>query len=150
MTDDTPKRHVLHWPAEGVEHGELSGEVSSTDSTARTLATVGGVTVQFVQLLTVGAVSVVGYSWLRAAGVVTGGTALAGLTLTAAVLVVVDVALSRVVVSPTRLVSAVVAVLFVFPLVVAATLLDGDRSLPSTVTRRILDAHGNLLEAFLA
>lgn len=149
MTEDETPRHVLHWPAEGIEHGGLSDEETPTDGPARNLATLGGVAAQFVQLLLFGWLSVLGYDWLTAAGVITGGEPLAGIALTAGVVALVDVASSRLVGSPMRAVSAVVAVVAVSPLVIAATLLGGDRSLPRTVARGIVLAPQRLSGALL-
>jgi NADPH-dependent 2,4-dienoyl-CoA reductase/sulfur reductase-like enzyme len=146
--DEAPK-HVLHWPAEGIEHGESSGGGIPTEGPARSLAMLGGVTAQFVQLLLFGVVSILGYGWLVDAGVITGGTTLAGITLVAGVYAVVDVALDRLIVSPIQAVSAFVAIVVVLPLVVAATLLGGDRTLFSTVARGIVAAPKRLSGALL-
>ena len=147
-SNDTPK-HVLHWPTEGIEHGGPSDEDISTEGPARSLAMLGGVTAQFVQLLLFGLVSLLGYGWLVDAGVITGGTTLAGITLVAGVYAIVDVAFSRLIGSPTRAVSALVAIIVVFPLVIAAALLSGDRTLFQTVARGIIVAPRRLSGALL-
>jgi|APHM01.1.fsa_nt_gi hypothetical protein len=141
MTEsDSRSKRVIHWPAEGIEHGEWSNEEVPTEGPARSLAMLGGVTAQFVQLLLLGVVSVLGYSWFADVGVITGGTPLAGITFVAGVYATVDIVFTRLVGSPTRAVSALVATVVVLPLVIAATLLGGDRTLLPTVVRGIVVA----------